>query len=57
VLAVFRRVVDGDIEAPADARRVPDSVERALRRGMATDPSQRWGSMREVATQLRLALR
>jgi eukaryotic-like serine/threonine-protein kinase len=47
-----RAVCSGKIDAPPADSRIPGFVDRALRRGLAVDPVERWTSMDELLAEL-----
>jgi len=49
---VVARVLDGDVEAPPADVRVPGWLRRVVERAMATDPAQRFPSMRALLDAL-----
>jgi len=49
---VVARVIDGDVEAPPADVRVPGWLRRVVERAMATDPAQRFDSMRVLLDAL-----
>jgi tetratricopeptide (TPR) repeat protein/tRNA A-37 threonylcarbamoyl transferase component Bud32 len=48
VAGLAAAVLDGELREPADRRGVPERVRKAVLRGLATDPRQRWPSMNEL---------
>ena len=52
LLELATAVLDGRIETPSRDQAVPRHIERALRRGLATDPGARHSSMRDLLAAL-----
>jgi tetratricopeptide (TPR) repeat protein len=50
--AIARAVCAGELRAPPPGAKVPKRVERALRRGLSTDPAARWPSMTALIAAL-----
>ncbi|MFO0631903.1 MAG: serine/threonine-protein kinase [Nannocystaceae bacterium] len=51
--ALATAVTTGSISEPPADRDVPPALRRIVLRGLATDPQQRWPSLRELVTALR----
>ena len=54
--SLARSVIAGDLHVPPDDGRVPAVVLRIVRRGLATDPQQRFASMAALLVELRSLL-
>jgi len=50
-------LADGELEISASGERVPARVRRVIRRGLATVPTERFGSMSELLAELELPRR
>ncbi len=49
-------VCEGALVEPASPRKIPRWLDRAMRRGLAIDPAQRWPSLREFVAVLETGL-